>query len=201
MTANQPQFRLGALSPLVLRLVVAGVLAAAASGKLPAPPVTTDRPLAPLSETAPPAVENPLDAAAPPVATSEPLGGMIDRAPGAQATLDADGLKVDFGWPKLIRASEFGFAFLLLFGLLTRWAALAGVGTVKLAVLGACGMVPATSLGPLVEMYTANPVAMLLFGAICLSLLVSGSGPLGADRVLFRRKRQAAALGTADTLG
>jgi hypothetical protein len=40
-------------------------------------------------------------------------------------------------------------------------------------------------------MYESNPTAFLLLGAICLALLVSGSGPLGLDGAIFRRKRAA----------
>jgi hypothetical protein len=41
----------------------------------------------------------------------------------------------------------------------------------------------------LLRIYEANPLAVLLLGAICLSMLVTGSGPMALDRALFRRKR------------
>lgn len=190
MTHTKTKPRLADLSPLVLRFVVAGVLALAAADKLgiAKQPVELAQP-APV-ETAPDAAllgENTNDAT--PISEASPI--VLPTVGEDKAALDASGLQVNFGWKELTGLGEIGFAAVLLFGVLTRLAALAGIGMVKLSALTATGIIGANTLTePLANMYAANPVAMLLFGAICVSLLISGSGPLSLDRILFRKRAE-----------
>jgi len=132
------------------------------------------------------------------ISKSDPVDRAIDEKlalrdqpegikPTDAAVLDDQGLKL--GWPQIVGLIEIAFALTLLFGVLVRVAGLVGVGLIAnagLSVAGILGTCP--YLTWVNDIYQSNPPAALLLGAICLSLLVSGAGPLSVDRLLFRRR-------------
>lgn len=185
MTLMTEKQKAGNLSALVLRLTVAGILTAAATGNLTPPPIfEADQPV-PI-EAIPEAVAFDQE-------VSQPLAQALHESVPEGAALDQSGLKVDLGWWKLIGLGEIGFGAMLLAGLLTRWAALAGISTVTLSALSAHGRLAWSIPEEFAQAYQSSPVAALLLGAICLSLLVSGSGPMGIDGILrLRRARRRA---------
>jgi uncharacterized membrane protein YphA (DoxX/SURF4 family) len=186
MSTNNHQHRPINLAPLVLRLAVAGIFAVAGAGQLSRHhrPVETDAPPVPLVDQA---VSEAMEAGQEAIV---PAAEMVSDAVAAPAEVNDEGVRVSLGWNDLIGAGQLGFAAVLFLGLLTRLAALAGLGTVTLASLAHHEVFASGGwLDQLVGMYESNPVAMLLLGAICLSLLVSGSGPLALDRVFHRRRK------------
>ena len=183
MSTNNHRHRSINLAPLILRLAVAGIFAVAGAGQLARHhrPVETDVP--PVAQAASEVMDSGPKAAI-------PAAEIVSNAAAAAAEVNDQGVRVSLGWNDLIGVGQLGFAAVLFLGLLTRLAALAGLGTVTLASLANHEVVASGGwLDHLVGMYEANPVAMLLLGAICLSLLVSGSGPLALDRVFHRRRK------------
>lgn len=174
------------IAPLVLRLAVAGILGYGGlrtCGLLP-----TDAP-------------QPEPVAAPqPSPELEGDQGIVDQAlqdaverqkeEAAPVDISDDG-KVTVGWTQLMGGLEITFAIVLLFGFLTRFAALAGLSVVTLTVLQFHDVVNLPWFDRLASVYGASSLATLLLGAVCLSLLVSGAGPLSLDRVMWGRNRPA----------
>ena len=182
--------KLSNLAPLILRLAVAGVFCMAG--------LETIRPEA-ASE---PAIEPIPVADALPSETAAELGsvepesidvpGKIELAKRAAADLlGEENITLNVPRSSLIGYAQLAFAGVLFIGLLTRFASLAGLGTAAWFFSGAGESAASTGMIDSVRnFYQANSPAMRLFAAVCLSLLVSGSGPLAIDRLLFRKKKQ-----------
>jgi uncharacterized membrane protein YphA (DoxX/SURF4 family) len=182
-----------------LRLAVAGILGVAAFKNL----AYSDRPIE--IETVP-TLEGPASAADA-IDTAESVD--LDPTPMDVSTEAGVGV-VDTSTP-VVRVEEpvsvypsqiflgltqGGMALLLFFGLFTRLAGLVGAAVIGAVALIAHGLIVWPNFGEvavekLVNMYDSNATAFLLLGAICLSLLVSGSGPLALDRLIFGRRRVA----------
>ena len=195
--------KLNSLAPLLLRLGVAGILAYSGMQKLggPAEPVEPATP-APTEAVAP--ANDPQDLANPQDVydnvVGQAKGAVVAEPNGADPViLDDEGLKVDANWFTVLGIGEIAFAVALFVGLLTRFVALGGVTAVA---YGAWASMPhaddVQALNFVQRIYESNSLAMLLLGAICLTLLVTGSGPLGLDRVLFRRNKPAGEFDTAN---
>ena len=196
MSTNNHPHRSINLAPLVLRLAVAGIFAVAGAGQLSRHhrPVETDAPPVPVVDQA---VSEAMEAGSKATASAAEIVSDVVAAP---AEVNDQGVRVSLGWNDLVGTGQLGFAAVLFLGLLTRLAALAGLGTVAMASLAHHEVFASGGwLDQLVGMYEANPVAMLLLGAICLSLLVSGSGPLSLDRVFRRRRKSLSAAEAAPT--
>jgi uncharacterized membrane protein YphA (DoxX/SURF4 family) len=119
------------------------------------------------------------------------IGGMASGEMGRAFDANASGLALNASWSGLAGAGELVVAGLLVLGFLTR---MAGLGV--LAVLG-CSALPlwrsagepfaSTLLAP------AGGVQHLgapMLAAVCLSLLISGSGCVSLDRWVFGRRSQ-----------
>jgi uncharacterized membrane protein YphA (DoxX/SURF4 family) len=200
MTTNTGSGKLNHLSPLLLRLAVAGILAYSGIQKLGGPAA----PAEPAQQAAPAPTEavNPTTPAANPEDVYDNIVGKTDgdtalpTSPDAQPiVINENGLKVDANMNTVLGVGELGFALALFVGLLIRFVSLAGLAAVGYATWAAAPTSTGwDALNFLVRIYDSNPLAMLLLGAICLTLLVTGSGPLGLDRVLFRREKPMAGL-------
>jgi uncharacterized membrane protein YphA (DoxX/SURF4 family) len=83
---------------------------------------------------------------------------------------------------------QIAFAIVLLFGFLTRIAALSGLAVVTLTALQSHDVLDLPLFDRLASVYEASSLATLLLGAVCLSLLVSGAGPLSLDGVMWGRR-------------
>ncbi len=181
MTTTPGVRKSAGVSPLILRVAVAGILAYSGWQKLtgPQPAITPETPTLTPAE-----VPQAADAAA----DLNPTVNMDATAPPKEQhpvmELDDQGVKLDADWPTALGIGELGVAAVLLIGLLTRLVGAAGVA--------ATGVAAGAHVEFLNRIYDANPLAVLLLGAICLSLLVSGSGPMGLDRAIFRRRKTAA---------
>ncbi len=185
MATNHMPSRTAHVAPLILRLAVAAVLAGAGWSRIQTPPRTLDTNPAPVAET--PAA--PTDATGAPV---DETALVRDRTPDLDVVVSADpprtrvndeGVAVNLGWQDVIGMGQLGFAAALVLGVLTRIVAL----------LGLCGVTAgALQVGGerLAEMYAANPPAMLLLGAVCLTLLIAGSGPIAIDRSMAKRRHR-----------
>lgn len=173
----------GGLTPLVLRLAVASVLAAAGAGKLAQRPQPIESGLPVESATIP---------SAPAPADFSEATDLLDVAPVLPGVSPdgEDSVRFDLRRDQLAGLGELAFAAMLLVGFLTRLTVLAGLGAITTSALAAHNVIESNApLDVLSSLYTSNPLAALLLGAICLALLVSGSGALGLDRLLFGRRQ------------
>ncbi len=166
------------VAPFILRLAVAGIFVFAGSRTL-----SVNQPT--LAEVAPAAaqqVQGAIDTVNQAVnpQSAEPVEGAAPVSEPASTGLT---------WDQITGYGEWGIGLVLLVGFFTRLLALSGVSLTAISALAANGVIACPEqCSRLVEMYNSNPLAMLLVGAVCLSLLISGSGPLGLDRLLFGRK-------------
>ncbi len=210
------------ITPLILRVAVAGALAFAGAVQL-----RNDSAPLPVNPAATPSadpegielVPNQADALAPANGASladgatltdsatladdaasgndlgikERIGSAIsDKANQVLSTthVDPSGVQVNMKWQEFTGLAELSLAAVLLLGAFVRLTSLVGVGASTMGTLAGTGMVSSEgAFGPLASMFQANPLAMMLIGAICFTLLCSGSGPLSLDRVMFGRRK------------
>jgi uncharacterized membrane protein YphA (DoxX/SURF4 family) len=198
MSAGKDYRRTGGWTPLVLRVAVAGVLCYAGLRNLDSP-TRTDwvepsgaSPVQPAPAVAPVGSE-PLNQAEDAAAAAATALGHADPAEAAALVNESRvTLSASASWPWLVGVTELIVAGFLLVGFLTRLTALALLGGVAYAATGASWIAETASWWARpVTMYADNSMAMLLLGAIALTLLASGCGHAGLDRLLFRRKRLA----------
>jgi uncharacterized membrane protein YphA (DoxX/SURF4 family) len=174
--------RRGTAGLFVLRMAVAGVLAWAGWRQFQPDHRSglTDLPMTDAAVV--PAVTPQTDPTLPPTSPEQVV-------PAPRAAVGQDGVKVNLGWDAVVGAGEIGVGAVLLLGLLVRVVSLLGTAAVAGGALAAHSLVDLPGWAdPLMQAYQANPAAALLLGAIFLALLVGGSGPVAADRVLERRR-------------
>ncbi len=186
------------VTPLILRIAVAGALAFAGasqlrSGQAPLPvDQSASLPADPEGIEALPGSTDSLTEAGD-VGLKEKIGSAIsDKASSVLSTAHADssGVEVKMDWREFTGLAELSFAAVLLIGAFIRLTSLVGVGATALGTLAGTGVLNGDgTFAPLAGMFDANPLAFMLLGAICLTLLCSGSGPLSLDRLMFGRKK------------
>lgn len=117
------------------------------------------------------------------------IGAMASGEMGQTFGANASGLALNASWSSLAGAGELVVAGLLVLGFLTR---IAGLGVLSVLVYSA---MPAWSAGG--EPFTSTMLAPAggvqhlgapMLAAVCLSLLVSGSGGVSLDRWVFGRR-------------
>lgn len=186
------------LTPLILRLAVAGALSIAGvaqlqrgSDSLPLDGAVTP----PVKAELPDAVQTPTETLPTDEGTgiTEKIGTVItDQAKQVISTTvtDESGVAVTMDWQHLTGWAELSFAAVLLLGVFTRLASFIGAGAAVTGSLAGMGAISSDGmLESAASIYQANPLALMLLGAICLTLLCSGSGPLSLDRLLFGRRK------------
>ncbi len=190
------------VTPLILRIAVAGALAFAGAAQLQSgpQPLPVDQGTA-LSadpegiETLPSSTESLSEASN--VGLKDKIESAIaDKTNTVLSTAHADssGVEVKMGWQEFTGLAELSFAAVLLIGAFIRLTSLVGVGASAMGTLAGTGVLNSDgALAPLAGMYDANPLAFMLLGAVCLTLLCSGSGPLSLDRLMFGRRKVAEA--------
>lgn len=166
--------RSGGYAPVVLRLTVAAALAYCGLRTLATANQTADA--APATEPAlilQAAAVNPTD---------------TQPAPdGPPDTITAFSLRPHH----ILAGAELGFALTMAMGLLVRLSALIGLGFSVVAALGASGAVASTyGVDFLAGVFSSSPAAVLLLGAVCLTLVLAGAGGFSIDRILFNRRQQ-----------
>jgi uncharacterized membrane protein YphA (DoxX/SURF4 family) len=103
----------------------------------------------------------------------------------------ASGLDVSATWSSLLGFGEVGIAALLVFGLLTRLAVLPMIGYAAWALVQACGHVgDQAATGFACPAWNANTAGLLMMTVIGATLFISGSGYLGLDRAICRRRNR-----------
>lgn len=186
------------MTPLILRLAVAGALAFAGVAQLRSVPEhlpvsqSATLPADPEGiELVPTSTESLTEAGD--VGLKEKIGSALtDKASQVLSTAHADqsGVEVKMDWQEFTGLAEISFAAVLLLGVFVRLTSLVGVGASAMGTMAGTGMVGSEgTLAPLASMFNANPLALMLIGAVCLTLLCSGGGPLSLDRLLFGRRK------------
>jgi uncharacterized membrane protein YphA (DoxX/SURF4 family) len=119
------------------------------------------------------------------------------------ASANAEGIEVDLTWQGVVGVSQMAVGGFLVLGLLTRLMTLPLLGAAGVTIaerLQSCGSICSTAAGDVTEplkacwvndvaaQVTPNTGMAILVGMVALSLLVSGCGGLGLDRLLFRRR-------------
>ncbi|NOX59875.1 MAG: hypothetical protein GXP29_13600 [Planctomycetes bacterium] len=199
MTTETLQNR-SSLTPLILRVAVAGALAFSGFAQLQRGPdeLVVDAPVELQSDAnsagvVTPAID-PLAVGDDSQAASSLGATLADRAKTVLSTThaDASGVEVKMGWQQFTGLAEMSFAAVLLLGIFVRMTSLLGVSAASLGTLAGTGVIDGSGMfAPLASVFEANPLAMMLLGAICLTLLFSGSGPLALDRIMFGRRKVA----------
>jgi len=128
-------------------------------------------------------------------------GPSVDGTNAAQA--DAQGFRLDLTWPGLTGVGEMTVGGFLVIGLLTRLMALPLIGVAGAhlaqqyqacgwwggACAGAAGPAKACWVQDIAGQVAPDMGTAILLGTAALSLLFSGCGGLGLDRVLLRGRR------------
>jgi uncharacterized membrane protein YphA (DoxX/SURF4 family) len=117
------------------------------------------------------------------------IGGTVSGEMGQTFGANASGLALNASWSSLAGAGELVVAGLLVLGFLTR---IAGLGVLSVLVFSAVPVwnaagepAASTVLAPTAGIqYLGAP----MLAAVCLSLLVSGSGCVSLDRWVFGRR-------------
>ena len=175
MSIEDGRGRAAKAAVLMLRLSLAGVLcySGVRNLNLPPEPVRADAT----------DVQSPAEELA--AAVAAPAG-----ADTATAVVDQSGVTLYAGWPTLTGVVELILSGLLLVGFLTRLVGLGLLGGVVYAATGSGWMTQTTDWwAQPVRLIQTQETAVLLLGAMALSLLVAGYGCLGVDGLLFKRKR------------
>lgn len=193
MSQNTEIIRRGGVSPLVLRLAVAGVLAYCGARNFRTDDQLVSRPL-----DNRPSVDQPVgdeqaiavpETAHQPITVKLPTEGPL--ADVAEKVAPTAGTEVSFPPNKLLGIAQMNLAFMFAVGLLVRLWAAAGLGSVIAGGLGAAGSLSGYwGADILSDVYASSPAAALLLGAICLALMLSGGGRVGLDRILLSKRRR-----------
>ncbi len=175
MTTNAQPRRVANVAPLMLRLAVAGIFffAAERTRSFDRTPV---EPIAPNLPNEQPHAVDPATVGDTDLQMNLNSGALTEKSSAPT-------------WRQLTAVGEYAIATVMFLGFFTRLIAVIGLGAVAFSALAFNDMVASPgATDHLVGMYASNPMAMLLLGAVFLSLLFSGCGPLGLDRRLFGRR-------------
>lgn len=199
MSQSTEIIRRGGVSPLVLRLAVAGVLAYCGARNFRGDDQLVTRPdgegrIAALPDTAAKTITVELPAADSVIADRAvtddaiPDGAITDVA---ESLGSIEGTKVSFPPNKLLGIAEMFLGFGFATGLLVRLLSALGLGSIVAGAMGASGSLSGYwGVDILADVYASSPAAALLLGAICLALMLSGGGRVGLDHMLLSRRRR-----------
>lgn len=193
MSQSTEVIRRGGVSPLVLRLAVAGVLAYCGVKNIRTDQLATrpdsDGRIGSLSDAASKTITVELPAADSTLVDGALVDGAITDV--AESLGSTEGTKVSLPPSRLLGGAEIGLAFMFATGLLVRLMAALGLGSIVAGAMGASGSLSGYwGVDMLADVYASSPAAALLLGAICLALLLSGGGRVGLDRMLLSRRRR-----------
>jgi len=194
MSQSTEIIRRGGVSPLVLRLAVAGVLAYCGARNFQSDDQRVTRPdgegqIASLPDTAAKTITVELPAADRTLTDDAIADGVIGDV--AESLGSTEGTKVSFPPNKLLGIAEMFLGFGFATGLLVRLMSALGLGSIVAGAMGASGSLSGYwGVDILADVYASSPAAALLLGAICLALMLSGGGRVGLDRLLLSRRRR-----------